>query len=245
MALEGHVTKLDGGKAWADVTAMARGHAELLLLIGGLFMMLPALASELFLPFVPAAKTIPGLMAERLAYTEANLLPLLLVVLVSTFGQAAILALLLDPVRPTVAQSLRIGLANLFWLLLANLITSLAVGVGLTLLIVPGLYLFGRLIAVPAILFAERRTNPVELLSRSFALTEGNGWRSILFFAVIWITAAIVVQAVASVAGIAVGLAGGEVARFGRALILATLDACFALLLLLTYAAVYRQLAGR
>jgi hypothetical protein len=245
MAFGGFVAKLDGGRAWADVAAMARGHVELLIVIGGLFIMLPSLMSDLFIPFVPVGKTIAEVVSERLAYTEANLLPLLLNVIIATFGQATILALLIDPARPTVGRSLRIGLANLFWLLLANLIVSFAVGAGLTLFIVPGLYLFGRLMPVPAILFAERRTRPADLIRRSFALTKESAWRNLLFFLVIWMTATVVVIAVGSVTGIAASIAGGPVSVFLRSLVSASLDASFALLLLLAYVAVYRQLAAR
>lgn len=235
--------KLDGGKAWADIMAMARGNAEPLALIGGLFIMLPALIAQVFAPFIPVATTVQARVNEQLAYFEANMGPLLAALIVSTLGQAVILSLLLDPDRPTVGRSFGIGAAGLIWLLIVNFLTAVVVGAGLTLFIVPGLYLFGRLAPVPAILFAERRTNPLQLFSRSFAITRGNGWRSLLLFAVIWVTATIVIAAAIAVVGIGASLAAGSLAAFITALVAAVLDTAFALLLLLTYAAIYRQLA--
>lgn len=235
--------KLDGGRTWADIVGMARGNAEPLALIGGLFIMLPALIVQVFVPFVPVATTLQARVNEQLAYFEANMGPLLVALIVSTFGQAVILSLLLDPDRPTIGRSFGIGAAGLIWLLIANFLTAVVVGTGLTLFIVPGLYLFGRLAPVPAILFAERRTSPIQLFSRSFAMTRGNGWRNLLLFAVIWVTATIVIAAAISVVGIVASLAAGSLAIFITALVAAMLDTAFALLLLLTYAAIYRQLA--
>lgn len=237
---------LDTGKAWTDVTALAKGQIELLIVIAGLFVMLPALLIELYIPFRSEAKEMAPYLAALQAYLEAHGGVLLLVSIFSSFGQATIFALLLDRDRPTVREALRLALRRLGWFVLLNaIIGGLLLG-GTMLFILPGLYLLGRTAPAQAALVAERLSNPIEAIRRAFAITAGNGWRSFLLVAVVYVTGSIVIHALGFAIGIGAALTGnGELARFMTALVETALATALGVVLLLVYAAIYRQLAGR
>jgi hypothetical protein len=105
----------------------------------------------------------------------------------------------------TVASALRIALLTLPLLLLTLLLAALPISLGLMALVVPGIYLLGRLgIVLP--LVASEPTNPIALLRRSWELTDGNGWRAAGF-----IVALTVVLAMGSILAAVVGGAVGSV----------------------------------
>jgi hypothetical protein len=65
-------------------------------------------------------------------------------------------------------------------------LTSLAIGVGLLLLVVPGLILFARwVVGLPALFCEELSVS--EALSRSSSLTQGNRWRILGMGLLIWV----------------------------------------------------------
>ena len=51
----------------------------------------------------------------------------------------------------------------------------------------------------------------------TFALTQGNSWRFVLYFAVVWLTATIVLAAIVSVTGIMASVSGGAIPPWIRA----------------------------
>lgn len=231
--------KLDTGKAWADAVALGRSHAELLLAIAGVFLLLPALLLEIFAP-LPEAAT----MAARLtAYMEMHGGKLFVATIVTSLGQASIFALLLDPGRPTVADALKEGLRRLLWFVLLNLLVGLIWLAGFLALIVPGLYLIGRLATAQPALVAGRLSDPFEALRRALAISRGNGWRILSLLAVVRILGTVVIVATGWALGaVVLLLASGQGAAFALALISATLGALVSVLLLLVDVAIYRQL---
>lgn len=90
-------------------------------------------------------------------------------------------------------------------------LSSLAVGIGLLLLVVPGLILFARwVVGLPA-LFCEELSAP-EAFSRSTSLTQGNRWRILGLGLLIWVPFLLVMM-----------MAGGLSAAFAGEQILDTL----------------------
>ena len=100
-----------------------------------------------------------------------GLLPLLL--------QAAVVHTTVETMsnRPSdVASSMSVAFGVFLPLILLSIILSVAYGIGLMLLVVPGLILMTLwAVAVPA--FVAERTGIIGALSRSFELTEGQRWR--------------------------------------------------------------------
>ena len=129
---------------------------------------------------LPLPRATPRL-AERLT-PRVLLINLLLPSLIGLFAQAAIIRLALDR-RAGVSRSVGEALvaAIRLWPLIVVVVfaSALPIGFGLLALVVPGLYLAGRLtLAVPLVV---EGVAPVAALERAWALSAGNGWRIIGF----------------------------------------------------------------
>jgi hypothetical protein len=100
--------------------------------------------------------------------------------LIAAFGQLAATHLVLRG-NATPREALAAALAAFPAYALAQVSGSLPVGLGLLLLLVPGLWLFARLLFLSgAVVLAEGGT-PFALLRRSWALSEGQGLQLTLF----------------------------------------------------------------
>lgn len=235
--------KLDTGAAWAQAMKLLGAHREVLVALAGVFLLLPPLFVEIFAPFRPAGETFAVLAAEFRVYIEANGPLLLAMTVISTFGQAAILTIVLDRDQPTVAQALRVAIRLLPWLLLLNLLVGIVLAVASMALLIPALYLFGRLAVTGVVLVGEGRHSPVDAISRSWQVTRGNGWRSFFLIAVVAMVGWVISAAAGAIVGIAAKLLGGSaVALFFAAFVNALFGAALGLVLLLLYVAIYRQL---
>jgi uncharacterized BrkB/YihY/UPF0761 family membrane protein len=114
------------------------------------------------------------------------------------------------------------------------------------LLIVPGLYLWGRLLPASAAMVAEERRNPIDALKRGWALSEGHGWLIIGLYLLVAIVAAILMLALSLVTGIAFRAAAGqELGSLLEMIVLCGMQAVAAALLTMLTAAIYRALAPR
>ena len=90
-------------------------------------------------------------------------------------ARAAMLRLVLVQ-GTSVGGAIAFGAALLPFYFLLSLISGLMFIVGLVLLIVPALYLAGRLCTAGPILVAESSCNPIAAIARSFEITKGQGW---------------------------------------------------------------------
>ena len=104
--------------------------------------------------------------------------------------------------RPTVPQSLSVGLNNFLPLFAVGLLAGLAIVIGVILLIVPGIMIaVAWCVAAPA-LVAERR-DVMDTFGRSAELTRGNRWRIFGLFVIYGIAAAIFEAVISAIAGVA------------------------------------------
>jgi len=230
--------------AWQDVVLMARAGGANVLVIAGVFYLLPTLAIELWLP-LPQLKSLDWDGIRQLNDFLVENAPLLLVTtLAGWFGTAAIYRLLLDNRRPTVGEALKAATALFISVVLLNWLTGFALLLGLFAFIIPGIYLLGRTaVAVPA-LMAENIPNPIAAFNRSLELTRGNGWRTVGLILIVVVVAEIASSAVQFVVGILVGaVTSGEVERGLIALLAAGLTTLQGLLFVVLSTAIYRQLA--
>lgn len=244
--------RIDYTDWWNDIVALARANASILVAIAGAFVFLPMLASSFFVtPMPPLAEgSAPAEAIARFAdFYRVNLLPQLFMLLLSTLAQLLVYTVLLDDRRPSVGAAFRLAAPFYLPLLLVNLLTNLAIGAGFVLLVVPGLYLLGRLLLAAPALVAGRLVNPLEAIRRSWSLTQGQGWR-VFFFAFLLFLVALVVQvAISGTLGLAIGLLPGADDPWSlRSLLLGALTALFAALFFLlatcVWVALYRRLAG-
>jgi hypothetical protein len=181
-------------RAWADLVAMFRGNWGILLAVAGALMFFPSFVLFTFAPLPEPAEGSgqTDVFNLMIGYYQANVVWFLLVTALTTWAQGAILLLLLDRERPTVAEAFTRA-AQLFpALFLATLLTNLAIGAGVALLIVPGVYLLGRLAVVMPRIADRRLSNPITAIVDSWTLTMRRGWRIaglvILVAVVAWIT---------------------------------------------------------
>lgn len=228
---------------WADTVALLRRHASLVATVAGVFLFLPGLLVAYFLPQPEGAASVERLIAAWSDYMGANWPWLLLNSLAGMVGSIAILLLLF-------ARDISVGgaIAAAFVLLpayfVASFLGNLGIALGFMLLILPGLYMIGRLGPLNAVIVAETHRNPIAAIRRCWALTRGQGWAIAGLILLIAIAATIAVGAAATLLGILFVLALGQ--DLGQLLVLivrAAGGAGMVTLLLVLGAALYRQLA--
>jgi hypothetical protein len=232
-------------KVWADMVALFRAHREQLIAVVGVFLFLPAFASELIAPQPDNATTFAAMLAELQQWVR-DYWPLLLgQAVISALGNVTLYALLLRREAGTLAAAFQIGASSVISLILANLLIGLIFGLGLFLFIVPGFYLMARTSVAGAAIVAESRRDPASAVGRSFALTKGSGWRIFAMFALI-----VTVWAVGTLVGGGLlsllfrGLLPVPVATFANAMITTLMASVLGLVSLIFSAATYRQLSA-
>jgi hypothetical protein len=230
---------------WADLVAMARSNVSVLLVLAGVFLLLPNFAQALLAP-PPKIETVDWNAVQTLnAYFQENILTLVMCQLPVWIGSAAIVLLLVEPGRLTVGQALSAAAALTLSIVILNWLLNLAVFGGFLLFFLPGIYLLGRLSLAAPVQMVERLRNPIAPLSRSMALTRGNGWRIAGLVLLVSIVATIFASALNAVFGVGLSLLLPEsVGATVATLIRSVIGAASALLILLLNAALYRQLAS-
>ena len=174
--------KLDIGAVLHDAWAMAKRDRDIVIGVGGLFLLVPQVAQAMFVespPPLPASGSDPVALQTWLdavsVWSKHNDLLVLGIVLASLFGTLAFFMLYSDRARPDVATALKQALTLLPRYVLLALIVTFPVNVGTILLLIPGLYLKGRLMTVGPAFVAERPLGVFAAWRRSFALTRGHG----------------------------------------------------------------------
>lgn len=231
---------------WEDAVRLLRQHAPLLAAIAGVFLFLPNLLFTVFIPPpVPAQGGDPARAVQMMLeyYRQAG--PwFLLVGIFSMVGTLAMLRLVFAR-GTTVGGALVQGLILTPIYFLLSIVCGFLIGFGLILLLVPGLYLFGRLAPFSAVMVAENRRGPFDVIGRTFELTKGRGWSILGIVFVVAIVAGIAVSVADTLFGLIFVLAAGqELGRTLTAIVSSALSAALATLLVMLYAAIYRALAG-
>lgn len=229
---------------WDDTVALTRRHGPLLAAIAGVFIFLPALLFSVYLkPDEPQTQDFNQMLELLMQWYRAAAPWLLLQGLVSMIGMAAMLRLVFAP-ETTVGSALVFAITLLPFYFLMTLGSGLIICAGLIFLIVPGLYLYGRLAPAGAIMVAEKRRGPVDVIQRSFGLTKGHGWAILGLIVIITIVGAVSVGVAASLLGIVFHLAAGpDLGELLTTIVSSALSAAFTTLIAMLYAAIYRALA--
>lgn len=169
-----------------DAWAMWRRDRGVLLAIAGFFLFMPQLAGLLFLPDRPAlvaqgretsTAVDPQVQAQAIVDFFAQHAPLLIAINIATmFGVLVVLMLYLADGRRDVGGVLVAALRRLpAYFVLTLIVDSAAVlGVMIVYLIIPALYIVGRLLLAGPI-FAGSRIGPLAAVARSFRMTRGRG----------------------------------------------------------------------
>lgn len=257
--------RFDPARAWSEATRSIRANRDTLVVLAGLFFLVPQMLLTMFMPDVPQ-----GLEGEAAANAALAIFgdwwPLLLAVaLAQALGVLAVAVLLADRGRPTVreamARGLRalpvyaaatlvllagVGLLSLMVLLPATLLAGEA-GAGLALVpfFAAGIWVNVRTLPLAPAIAAEREGNPFEALQKSWRLTTGSGAR-LLMLTALFVLAAFVISVVATAVPGSLLIAalgqdtGGAVVGVIGAVVSSALMAVWSVLLV----AIYRQLSA-
>jgi hypothetical protein len=238
------VTKFSQNAVWADTLQLTRAHWAALVAIAGVFNFLPVLLVNHFFPLPEIAATDPNAMAVWRLFIRETILWYGLESFVVMIGSAAMLRLVF-------ARGGTVGGALLFAIMLLPaysvllVLNGILVFLGLLLLIVPGLYLWGRLIPAGAAMVAEESRKPIRMMKRSFEITRGNGWQVFGLYILVLLPGAVLIIAIQQVSGIFfILVAGQDLGKLLNEIILALLNAALSTLLTVLSAAIYRALAA-
>jgi hypothetical protein len=239
------MVKFDMGAAWDDTLQLLKSHSALIGTIAGVFLFLPALAVAWFGP-VPIEPP-PGADVEAVMQSFQDnfrqMIPGQIVIGICTIiGTAGILRLWLSRTGTSVGEALTFALKFFPTMVAIQILCGFAIGFGFILLIVPGIYLVGRLALVAPAVADRSLSNPFEAIRTSWDLTRNNAW-SIFFF--LFLVALVIVIA-ALIVGSVVSVIAGSEPGFGRMLggfVEAAFGAIGSLVSIAVSAAAYRQLA--
>ncbi len=239
------MAKFNQNEVWADAVRLTRTHWPALIAIAGVFVFLPTLLVNHFFPMgdPPTGPDLQPVIQFILDYYRENALPVVLQSFVVMTGSAAMLRLVFAS-GGTVGGALLFAIALLPVYSILVVLTNLAIGFGLALLIVPGLYLWGRLLPAGPAMVAEERRNPLDALKRGFELSKGHGWLVVSLYLLVMIPGGILMLVVSQLSGIAFILAAGQpLGTLLGMIVLCALQALLAALLTMLSAAIYRALA--
>lgn len=192
----------DFSAAWADTVAFVSDNMAVLLPVAGMFIFLPQLLVQYGAGDFVLGQPVPDGSGLRVAVLFGVLLG------ASVLGQLTITRMSVGGTRPglTLGEHLALSASVLLPAIGALMMQWLAIFSGLFLLIVPGLYLVGRLLFVLPVMACETR-NPIEALKRSWALTEGNGFR-LLAFVLFLLLGILMIGVLLGGVGAAIGVVG-------------------------------------
>ncbi|HET6538507.1 MAG TPA: hypothetical protein VFG34_10400 [Sphingopyxis sp.] len=204
--------KFDMSAAWADARRLLSAHSALIWTVAGVFLLLPQLVISLAVP--PPAQMVPGsnpdmYLAELNQWMRKAAPILFLAAAFTMMGTIAIMRLWLSRSSISVLESLKLALTLVPTLLVAQLLSGIVIGFGLLLLIIPGLYLYTRFIAVGPLAADLVEYNPIKLISGSWALTKGRSWGIFLYLLLVMVAVVIVMLLVTSVLTLVLGLIPG------------------------------------
>lgn len=263
--------KLDLSAAWDGAMKMLAANREMVLVLAGVFFLVPYLAFSLFLPDPMAQAGAAGaepdmdaMSAQIVAFYAESWWALLLLSLIQSVGAIAVLTVLGDGERPTVGEAVGRGVRLLPTQFAAQILAGLAafapvillIGIGaasgspaiaivLGLLGVPiGLYLIVKFSMSSPAIAIERVINPIAALRRSWHLTKGNSFRLFAFYLLLVIAFLIVSAIVSLIGGLVFALGGEHAALIGNGIVAALINAGFACVAYAVLASLHKRLAA-
>ncbi len=239
--------KLDLSGCWNDVMQLFRTHRELLLSVAGVFILLPGLAFAMFVPppQSPPDADLTTIYANMQSFYQGNFGWIILIGLLNGFATVVMLVLMLDPSRPSVSEAMRRAFSIILPYYAMDVLSGVLTFLGSLAFILPGIYIFVKLIVAGPVMVAERAHTIIAPMHRSWALTKNNSGRILVFLLVVAVTAFFVYITSVTVFGIVIRLAlDGEIAGTLTTLVDAVISMLLTVLMVCVYAGIYRQLAG-
>lgn len=260
--------KFDMNAAWRETTAMIAANREVLMIVAGVFFLLPSLAMAFFGPVPPEADpATPEAAMKLLTAYYSDLMPMMIIGgIAQAIGMLSLLALLTDRSRPTVAQALKTGTVCLLPYIAAQMLTGVAAGLIFLLVIGTGaatgnpavafvlvplamiavVYLLVKTSLALPVIVIENMRNPINALFRSWQLTKGNSVRLFGFYMLVGITFVLIMLVATMAVGAfaALVLSDGKLAQIANGAVAGLIGSAMIVFFVAILAAAHRQLAG-
>lgn len=244
---------------------------EVVLVLAGVFFFLPLLVFSLTVPppMGPQAMAATADATDSTAVSaamEAWLLrywwALALLSVIQTVGGLAVMAVIGDPARPTVAEAMRRGGVYLITQIAAQIIFTLAAVAVIVVVMSVGALTGSKAIAgllvlalIPFAFFAVARlsltgpaiaieciANPLAALRRSWQLVKGNTLRLLAFMILLFIPYVVISWVLGMIVRLIGALPGAETARIIEAVLSGLLNATILVIGYAVFASAHRQL---
>lgn len=259
--------KLDMGNAWSEATRMIAANRELVAIIAGIFVFLPAIVLAVIAPGMAAGPTEinpDDPMAAMTEFYADNGVWVFILAIINAVGSLSLFALFRDN-RPTVGEAIATGVKSLLPYLAAQIlmVLGLAVVLGVPVGLAASLggpvagVLVGMVAAVVLIyvvikfvllapaMVIDGNLNPVGALRASWAATKGNSLRLLLFFFLLLLAVVVVAAVFSLITGLFVAMLGtGSVAALIGGALNGLISAVWTVLIVAVLSATYRQLSG-
>ncbi|MBD2842767.1 hypothetical protein [Erythrobacter rubeus] len=225
-------------KIWSRAMELVRDNFQFLVVIAGIFLLLPTLAAYLLIPDLqavmdPAAD--PEVLAAQLQDKLGPLLGVGIVAMIFQFAGYGAMVALMGNARPTVGDALKAGLkvvpstfGVLVIFILAYVLSAIVISVPVGIIVsLSGLaslafiaaivvlafvvFLLARMSMSLPVLVLEGTLNPIKAVSRSFRLTGPKKWSIMLFWGVLFAAYMVVALLLTSIFGLIAALAGDSV----------------------------------
>ena len=258
--------KFSMSEAWRDATAMMTANREVLLIVAGLFFFIPGAALALATANLQDAMVAEPENVQAMMESFFNDWWWLIIVyfVVTMVGTLAMLALLRDHARPTVAEALQVGLAGL----LPAIATTLVLGIGLGLaailvltaagvtaspalialaMIIVGVgfvYVYVKTSLTAPVIAIDKVYNPFRVIGRSWRLTKGNSLRIFLFYLLLMAVYVVVSVVLGLIGTLVLFAVGPSAALLVNGILSGILGAISAVVFVAVIAAIHRQLSG-
>ncbi|HMJ94198.1 MAG TPA: YciC family protein [Allosphingosinicella sp.] len=235
--------KFSYSEVWNDAVEMLRTNATIVIALAGVFLFLPGLLVAHFLPMPTTEAGFRELYRLMWEYFTANGLWIFLARLVAMVGEISLLILFLDARGRSVGTLIAAAVMILPFYFVASFLSGLMLAVGFALLIVPGLYLIGRLALVGPHIAAAGERNPIAAIRRSFEMTEGKGWAVLGLLMLVWIAGAVIAGVIGSLLGILfIAVAGQDVGALLTNIVNSITNAALQTVVIALVAALYMRL---
>jgi hypothetical protein len=239
---------LDYSATWAETTASLNAHKEALGAIAGLLLFIPNWVQGMLIGKLNVDGLAPGtnpwgIIAEHVGAYWYLYIPMILMSLV---GSASIYALLTRKDLPRVGDAVMAGLAVTPIYFLSQLVVGFGTGMALIALIIPGLYVIGRLTPAAPALVAMPSRGVLGSITYAWELTRNNGWAVFGLLVVVAIVAGISMLVIQLISNLVITLvAGPEGIPLLQTGIAAVTETVVTVLMSGLGVAIYHQLAGQ
>lgn len=237
--------KLDYNATWADAVALLKGHREAVVAIAGFFLFAVTWGFAFLVPgpSLEGAETVTAMVAVLRTHFAANWMTIIPVTLVSSYGGFVIYVLLTDHNLAKVGDALTNALSRFLPYFIASMLLGWLKVAGLAVFLVPGLYLVGRFLVLPAVMAANTQMGIISSIKETWAVTAGAGWATFFLLLVValltWLISIVASLLIGILCVLAAGPSGIPIVETGFDALFSTVQSVILIALIV---AIYRQL---